>query len=66
MRNPPTAIFALPDLGKPLVGLQGIAAGGDEIDDRIEIGATQQTIGRRGADFGIQFIRQERLAACAA
>ena len=41
MGDAPAAVLALPDLGEALIGLQRIAAGGDEIDHGVEIGAAQ-------------------------
>ena len=39
MRDAPAAVLALPDFGEALIGLQRVAAGGDEIDRGVEIGA---------------------------
>ena len=42
----PEPILALADAGKALIGLERVAAGGDEIDDGVEIRARQPGIGR--------------------
>jgi hypothetical protein len=41
MRDAPAAVLGLSDLGEALVGLQRVAAGRDEIDRGVEIGARQ-------------------------
>ena len=66
MRDAPLAVFRLPDLGEALVGFQRIAAGRDEIDRGVEIGAGERRIGRRGLHLGVEFVRGERHAAGAA
>ena len=60
------ALLVLPDAGKALVGFQRIAAGGDEIDDVVEIGARKLGVHRRRDDLVIELIGQKRLAAGAA
>ena len=62
----PAAGLVLLDAGEALVGLQRIAAGGDEIDHVVEIGPGQAGIGRGRQHFAIEFIREKRLAAGAA
>ncbi len=59
MGNAPEAILALSDLGEALVSLEGIAAGGDEIDDAIESGSIESAVGIRGGDLGIEAVRIE-------
>ena len=66
MRDAPAAVLALPDLGEALIGFQRVAAGGDEIDRGVEIGARQPGIGRGGAHFGEELVGEERRAAGAA
>ena len=66
MGDAPAAVLALPDLGEALVGLQRVAAGGDEIDHGVEIGARERGIGRGGAHLAIELVGEERLAAGAA
>ena len=41
MGDAPAAVLVLADLGEALVGFQRIAAGGDEIEHGVEIGAGQ-------------------------
>ena len=60
------AVFRLPDLGEALVGFQRIAAGRDEIDRGVEVGARQRRIGRGGRHLGIELVGAERHAAGAA
>ncbi len=64
MRQRP--ILALPDAGEALVGFERIAAGGDEIDDGIEIRARQRRVGRGRRHLGVKLVGQKRLAAGAA
>ena len=52
MRDAPAAVLALPDLGEALVGLQRVAAGRDEIEHRVEIGAREPGIGRGARHLG--------------
>ena len=59
----PAAVLGLPDLGEALVGLERIAAGRDEIDDGIEVGAAQSRVRRRGLHLAIELVGDERLAA---
>src|SRR5262249_58840625 len=66
MRDAPAAILALPDAGEALVGFERIAAGGDEIDHGVEIGAGQLRVGSGGCDPAGGFIRGERGRARAA
>ena len=70
MGDAPAAVFAksciLPDLGEALIGLERIAAGGDEIHRGIEIGARERGIGRGSAYFIVKFVGQERRADRAA
>ena len=66
MGDAPAAVLALPDLGEALVGFQRIAAGGDEIDRGVEIGAREPHIGRGGTHFGVKFVSEERRADRAA
>ena len=66
VRDAPAAVLALPDAGEALVGLERVAAGGDEIDHGIEIRPRQADIGRGGRHLGIKLIAEERLAASAA
>ena len=66
MADAPAAVLPLPDLGEALVGLQRVAAGGDEIEHRVEIGACEPGIRRGARHLREQFIGEERLAAGAA
>ncbi len=59
----PAAVTAAADLGKALIGLQRIAAGGDEIEHGVEIRARKSGIGRGAPHLGIKLIGKERLAA---
>ena len=52
----PAAVLVLPDLGEALIGLERVAAGGDEIDDGVEVGARQPRIGRGGAHLGVELV----------
>src|SRR4029078_12577381 len=63
MSDSPPALFVEPDLGEPLIGLERVTAGRDEIHRRIEISARQAGIGRRSAHLGIESIGEERLTA---
>ena len=56
----------LADLGEALVGLQRVAAGGDEIDHGVEVAAGQRRVGRGGLHLAIELVGEERLAAGAA
>ena len=60
------AVLALADLGEALIDLERIAAGGDEIDHGVEIGAREAGEGRRHPHLVVQLVRHERLAAGAA
>ena len=62
----PAAVLALADAGEALVGFERIAAGGDEIDRGVEIGARERGIRRRRRHFGVKLVAQERRAAGAA
>ena len=62
----PAALLVLPDAGEALVALQRVAAGGDEIERVVEIGARQLRIGRRAQHFRIELIGEERRTAGAA
>ena len=66
MGDAPAAVLALPDFGEALVGLERIAAGGDEIDRGVEIGARERRIRRGGAHFGVKLVGQKRRADSAA
>ena len=66
MRDAPGAVLGLLDLGEALVGFQRIAAGRDEIDRGVEIGARQRRVGRRRRHLGIELVGAERHAAGAA
>ena len=66
MGDAPAAVLALPDLGEALVGLERVAAGGDEIDRGVEIGARERRVRRGGAHLGVELVGKERLAAGAA
>ncbi len=63
IRHPPAALLRLADLGVTLVGAQGIAAGGDEIDDPFEHFPRKAGIGRGRDDLVIELERIERLGA---
>ena len=52
MGDAPAAVLALADFGEALIGFQRIAAGGDEIDRGVEIGAREPGVRRGGAHFG--------------
>ena len=62
----PALLLVLLDARETFVGFQRIAAGGDEIDDVVEIGPRKTRIGRGGQHLGKEFIGQKRLAAGAA
>ena len=62
----PAPLLVLLDARKAFVGLQRIAAGGDEIDHVVEIGARQRRIGRGGPHLVIELVGEKRLAAGAA
>ena len=62
----PAALLVLLDAREALVGFQRVAAGGDEIDDVVEIGSRQRRIRRRCQHFRVEFVGQKRLAAGAA
>ena len=62
MRDAPAAVFALPDLGEALVGLQRVAAGGDEIDRGVEIRARERAIRRGARTSAIKLIGEKRRA----
>ena len=66
MRNAPAAVLALANPGKAVIGLERIAAGGDEIDHRVELGAAERGVGRRRSHLGIKRVAVKRLAAGAA
>ena len=59
----PAAVRAAADLGEPLVGVQRVAAGGDEIDRGVEIRAGEARIGRGGAHLGVEIVGAKRRAA---
>ena len=62
MGDTPFAVLALPYLGKAFIGLQRVAAGGDEIDRVIEVCTAQSRVRRGGKDFGVKIIGEEGLA----
>ena len=62
----PAARLVLLDAGKPLIGFQRIAAGGDKIHHVVEIGSREPRIGRCRKHFRIELIGEERFAAGAA
>ena len=62
----PAAVLVLLDAREALIGFQRVAAGGDEIDDVVEIGSRQRRIGRRRQHLLIEFVGEKRLAAGAA
>ena len=64
MRQLPSLVCS--DLGEALVGLQRVAAGRDEIDGGVEIGARQRRIGRRQRHLGVEIVGTKRHAAGAA
>jgi len=53
MGHAPAAIRALSDLGEALVGFERIAAGGDEVENGVEVGARKPRIGRGASHLGI-------------
>ena len=60
MREPPKPVRRLPQPRIAVIAFERIAAGGDEIDDRVEIGAPQMAIGRGRAHFREQRVGIER------
>ena len=66
IRHPPAAVPGEADAGVALVAAQRVAAGGDEIDDAVEVGAAKGGIGRGAGDFAIEFVGKEGRAAGAA
>ena len=46
VRDAPRAVAVLPDFGEALVGFQRVAAGRDEIDGGVEVGAREARVGR--------------------
>ena len=62
----PAAVLALADAGEALIGLERIAAGGDEIDHGVEIGARERRVGRGRRHLGVKLVAEKRLAAGAA
>ena len=64
--NAPAPVFAFANAGKAVVGLERIAAGGDEIDHGVEVCARQCGVGGGSRHLGIEFVAEERLAAGAA
>ena len=56
MGDAPAAVLALSDLGEAFIGFQRVAAGGDEIDCGVEIGARKRGIRRGGAHFGVKLV----------
>ena len=63
MADAPAAVLGLPDLGEALVSLERVAAGRDEIDRGVEVGARQAGVRRRRLHLAIELIGDERLAA---
>ncbi len=62
----PAPGLVLLDAREALVGFQRVAAGGDEIDHVVEIGARQACIGGGGQHLGIELVGEKWLAAGAA
>ena len=62
----PASVLALADAGEALVGFERVAAGRDEIDDGVEIGARQAAVGRGRGHLGVELVAPKRLAAGAA
>ena len=60
MADAPQPVLGLADPGVALVGLQRIAAGGDEIDDAVEGLAVEVGIGRGGGDLVDRARRRRR------
>ena len=58
-----TSVLALPDLREPLIGRKRVAAGRDEINHGVEIGAREPRIGRSRPYLGIELVGVERRAA---
>ncbi len=63
---PEIGVRVLHDAAIAVVATQRVAAGGDEIDDAIELHAREISVGRGAGDLFVQFIRIERLTAGAA
>ncbi len=66
MADAPLAALVLADLGEALVGFERIAAGGDEIERGVEVGAGQVRVRRCGLYLGKHIVGIKRLAAGAA
>ncbi len=62
MGDAPAVILALADFGEALVGFERVAAGGDEIDRGVEVGARKRGIRRGGAHFVVKRVGEKRLA----
>ena len=62
----PAPLLVLPDARETFVGLQRVAAGGDEIDHVVEVGSCQRGVRRRCQHFRVEFVGEKRLAAGAA
>ena len=62
----PAALLVLFDARETFVGLQRVAAGGDEIDHVVEIGSRQRGVWRRCQHFRVEFVGEKRFAAGAA
>ena len=56
----PKAVRPKADLGEALIGLERVAAGGDERHDAVESGAVEPAIGICGGDFGKERVGRER------
>ena len=59
----PAAVGALHDAAEAVVGLQGVAPGGDEIEHLVEVLPRQVGVGRRRQGLGIEVAGQEGVAA---
>jgi hypothetical protein len=60
---PPAPILALPDLRKPLIGLERVTAGCDEIEHRIEISTGKTRVWGGAPHLGIKRIGKKWLPA---
>ena len=58
----PAASLGLSDLGEAFIGFERVAAGGDEIEDGVEVGAGKPCIGGGAPHLGVQLVAEEWLA----
>ena len=63
MGDAPGAVIGAPDLGVALVDPQRVAAGRDEVDDRLEVFVREVGVGCRRADLLVEVGDRDRLRA---